>query len=411
MSFRPAAALRTARRFLVPAVPEDFRDRYIEALTANAFTLPLSEVHKEERIGWVEVARPLKTDFDDVNRWLFNQYAVFALRVDQKRIQGSRLAAELDVRVQDWCAANKRERCPSKVKAEIKEQLEAEMLLKTIPKMSTYAVIWNVAEGWLTIACTSTTRLDTFRKLFHRTFGLALTPADPLDLVPTELGCALLDVKATDFAPDAGIDVPELPADALPEGEMRHTEDEESEPCPPHIACEFFLWLWYRSREGRGSVDLPEGKVEFWLDGRIDFRIPGEERTMYSVGGDDPSASAVAMAALAHGGVVKGLGLALRRDDREYAMRLTGAMLHTSALKLPAMVKGGDLGEELYEAAFLYEEQAFLLRCIFAVWAQQRVSGGAQAQSAIRRWLGLELAQKFEADAFGQGLLFARRAA
>ena len=132
---------------------------------------------------------------------------------------------------------------------------------------------------------------------------------------------------------------------------------------------------------------------------------------MYSVGGDDPSASAVAMAALAHGGVVKGLGLALRRDDREYAMRLTGAMLHTSALKLPSMVKGGDLGEELYEAAFLYEEQAFLLRCIFAVWAQQRVSGGAQAQSAIRRWLGLELAAKFEADAFGQGLLFARRAA
>jgi hypothetical protein len=410
MSFRPTAIFRTHRRFVVPEPPEDFRDRYIAALNDNAFCDPLTEIHKEERIGWVDVAKPLRTGFSDINRWLFNQYATFALRVDQKRIQPAKLAALLEERCGSWCRANQRERCPSKVKAEIKEQVEAELLQKTTAKMQTYGVVWNVAEGWLVIACTSTTRLDTFRKLFHRTFGMALVPADPLDMVPAELGCVLLDVGATDFQPDNGIEVRDLAPDTMPDGVLRDVAgDDEVEGCPPHIPCEFYLWLWWRAREGRGSIDLPEGKVEWWLDGRIDFRAPGEDKTVYSVGGDDPSASAVAMAALAHGGILKGIGLALRRDDREYTVRL-GAGLTQSALKLPSLVKGGDNAEQLYEAAFLFEEQSFLLRCLFAIWAQQRVAQGMQGQSAIRRWLGLELAAKFEADANGQGLLFGRAA-
>ncbi len=418
MSFRPAAAFRTHRRFRIGPAPEGFRDLYIAALDDNAFHDSISPADKSQRVGWCDVADPLRTGFSDVNRWLFSQYATFAMRVDEKKLPGKLFRAHLDKRVQAWCAANNRERCPSTVKAELKDLLEFEMLSKTHPKMDTYPVLWNLNEGWVIVGCTSTTRLDTFRKLFHRTFGMALSPADPLDLVPADLGCALLDTKGMDLRPGPGVTVgSSAPPDDVEEveGGEPSTIAEEEQQCPPHLASEFALWAWWRAREGRGSIDLGEnGSAEYWLDERIDFREVGEEKTVASVGGGDPSASGVAMAALAEGCLVKSIGLCIRREDREYSLRLTGPLLHRSGVKLPALVKSGDDGEQLYEAGFLFEELEFILSRMFTQFARQRSAPGWEAQGAmaLRRWIGLELGRRFEADAStGQLSLFSRVAA
>jgi DNA recombination-dependent growth factor C len=173
----------TVRRYRAEAPPEDFRDRYIAALEENAFREPLTEVHKEQRVGWVQVHNLLDTSFVDVNRWLYNQYAVFALRVDKKVIPAKLFQAHLQKRGQAWCVANNRERLPSKVKQELKDALEAEMLLKTLPRVQVYEIGWNLAEGWVLFHNQSEVPNDTFRKLFHRTFGMALVPHDPLDFV------------------------------------------------------------------------------------------------------------------------------------------------------------------------------------------------------------------------------------
>ena len=45
----------SVRRYRAEAPPEDFRDRYIVALEDNAFREPLTETHKEQRVGWVQV--------------------------------------------------------------------------------------------------------------------------------------------------------------------------------------------------------------------------------------------------------------------------------------------------------------------------------------------------------------------
>lgn len=427
MSLRPAAILRTHRRFKVSAVPDDFRERYIAALNENGFREPLSEVSKEIRVGWCDAVQPLVTTFDDTNRWLYNQYAVFAMRVEQKKLPGRRFRAELQRRVEAWCQANNRERCPSKVKTELKESLEMEMLQKTLPKMDAPGVIWHLAEGWLVIGCTSETRLDTFRKLFHRTFGIALVPTDPFDMAGEELGCKLLDIGSMDFRPAPGVIAPDAPT-APPVDEAPPDEDaedegaairEEEDVCPPHVATEFMLWLWWRSAEGRGRIPLGDaGELEFWLDGKIDFRVVGETRTATSVALDAPEHSINALAALASGQVVKGLGLALRREDREYALRLTGPLLHRSSLKLPALVKSGEEGEMLYEAAFLYEEAEHCLTHLFRAFARQRTADGWEKQGAmaLRRWLGLEIGTQLSPlfgvdEETGQVMLFARRAA
>lgn len=173
----------SVRRYRAAAPPEGFRDTYIQALEENAFREPLTEVHKEQRVGWVQIHNLLDTEFVDTNKWLYNQYAIFALRIDKKVLPARLFAAHLQKRMQAWCKANNRERCPSRVKQELKEALEAEMLLKTLPRVQVYEVAWNIAEEWVIFHNQSEVPNDTFRKLFHRTFGIALVPHDPIDFV------------------------------------------------------------------------------------------------------------------------------------------------------------------------------------------------------------------------------------
>lgn len=196
----------SVRRYRAEAPPEDFRDRYVAALQENAFREALSETNKEQRIGWVQVHNLLDIDFTDLNRWLYNQYAVFALRVDKKVLPAKLFQAHLQKRMKAWCQENNRERCPSKVKTELKETLELEMLQKTLPRVQVYEVAWNVAEGWVLFHNQSEVPNDTFRKLFHRTFGMALIPHDPLDFVGdrAELVEGLMASGASDLRVEVG---------------------------------------------------------------------------------------------------------------------------------------------------------------------------------------------------------------
>ena len=121
--------------------------------------------------------------------------------IDKKVLPARLFAAHLQKRCEAWCKANNRERCPSRVKQELKEALEAEMLLKTLPRVQVYEVAWNIAEEWVIFHNQSEVPNDTFRKLFHRTFGIALVPHDPIDFVADrpEVAAALVSSGASDL--------------------------------------------------------------------------------------------------------------------------------------------------------------------------------------------------------------------
>ncbi len=169
------------------------------------------------------------------------------------------------------------------------------------------------------------------------------------------------------------------------------SEPEESEGAPPHVASEFFLWLWYQSETGQGRVDLGEtgGKVEFWVDDRIAFRAVGEEKVSAVMTGENPSLSPEARAALAGGKVLRDLRLALRREDREYFVTLKAPRIEIAAAKLPGLVKSGDEGEVLYERMFLYEELHFVLGGMFRAFAEARCGDTWRNQTVpdLRRWV------------------------
>lgn len=199
----------TVRRYrVIGDVPEDFRDRYRDALQSNAFRPPLNAMHEGEIVGWTRTQNLLDTDFADLNRWLFNHYLVASLRIDKKVLPAALFKAHLQKRIEEWCQGNQRERCPAKVKEELKEKLTEEMMLKTLPRVQIYEFCWNVVDGWVIFHNTSEGPNDKFRKLFRGTFGLTLAPFSPLDFLGDlpEVAAGLESAGVSDYRPESAME-------------------------------------------------------------------------------------------------------------------------------------------------------------------------------------------------------------
>lgn len=194
-------ALGGRRYHVVGELGDNWQLRFAAALDENAFREPLSPTKKDETFGWVQVHNLLDTSFADQGRWLYNQYAVFALRVDKKVLPAKLFKAHLEKRQQVWCEAQKRDRCPPAVREELKETLEFEMLQQTLPRVQLFELVWNLAEGWVLFHNDSELPNDRFQKHFSRSFGLRAIPWLPTDELAErpELAEALLAVGDTDL--------------------------------------------------------------------------------------------------------------------------------------------------------------------------------------------------------------------
>ncbi|MCB9662566.1 MAG: recombination-associated protein RdgC [Alphaproteobacteria bacterium] len=174
----------TARRYrVVGQVPQGWREAWRERLDAMAFREPTGTTGKEELEGWVQIHNLLDTSFSRMDRWLYDPFAVFALRVDKKTLPAKLFSATVEKRCEAWCAERGTEKVPAAVKREIKEQLEEEWLARALPRVTLVEVSWNVRDGWALVGTTSEKACDRVRTRFHRTFGLELQPWSPLDFV------------------------------------------------------------------------------------------------------------------------------------------------------------------------------------------------------------------------------------
>jgi len=177
------AGALTARRFrVVGELPKSgWRDVVRERLDAFAFREPVGRVGKEEIEGWVLVQNLLDTSFQDFERWLFDPWVVFALRVDKKALPAKLFRATVEKRCEAWCRERGVERCPASAKKEIQERLEEEWLDRALPRVALTEIAWNVQTGQVLVGGLSSSVAERVRKRFHRTFGLELHPWSPLD--------------------------------------------------------------------------------------------------------------------------------------------------------------------------------------------------------------------------------------
>ena len=179
----------SGRRYrIVGDLPEGFTDEFIASLNTNQHREPQSPTHKGQSMGWCQVHNLLDVDFSDVNQWLYNHYALFALRVDTKTVPAKLLRAHLEKRQQAWCQANNRPKAPAAVREELREALEQEMLLKTLPRVQTMEVCWNMNDRGSSSPATASFPMRTSRSCSYGPSAFARFRGAPWTSSPPRMG-------------------------------------------------------------------------------------------------------------------------------------------------------------------------------------------------------------------------------
>jgi hypothetical protein len=160
-------------------------------------------------------------------------------------------------------------------------------------------------------------------------------------------------------------------------------------PASRFLGREFLLWLWWRSELDFGSVELDQyGKVDFWIDDRIQFRTPGEDPQTSDLKGGAPATTAEARMALMAGKTVETARVGLRVKEREYALEVRGEGMELAGVAVPGEAKDG-MEEMLYERIFLLEEVTGILDSLFLRFCEQRLGPGwdSGVLPEIRTWV------------------------
>lgn len=164
----------------------------------------------------------------------------------------------------------------------------------------------------------------------------------------------------------------------------------EVTPVPPHLAGEFYLWLWWASEQRQARFDLPApvGTVHVWVDDRLAFRRPDETKVTAVLTGENPAASLEARAALAGGKVLQELRIGLRRDDREFVATLKGPGVFLGGLKVPGVLSEA-AEEAVIDRMFLVEEVMLVVDGLLREFSAARASArwGIEVLPALRSWL------------------------
>ena len=170
---------------------------------------------------------------------------------------------------------------------------------------------------------------------------------------------------------------------------------------PGHVASEFLLWLSWRKAMDQDEYVLDEGRrVSIEVCEDMDLKLPGEDKPSVVLRGIGSCEHPELLASLRAGRVIHRVHLRVRSDDREYRLVLSGPQLAWSGVKLPKLVKTGDLHEVMYEELFLYEDLHAVMRAVFAQYAARRVDSDRWSQegNSVRSWLGATFTRVFHAD-------------
>lgn len=168
-------------RVVEPELHDGWRELFRDRLDEHAFVEPPQGISNEEVEGWTLVHNLLDTDFGDFNQWLYGDFAVFALRVDKKRIPANLFKATLEKRCQAMARDLGVDKIGASRRSAIRDELEKDFLAQTLPTIRVTEASWCLSQGWVVVHSHSDSVVERFRKRFFRTFGKKLVPWSPLD--------------------------------------------------------------------------------------------------------------------------------------------------------------------------------------------------------------------------------------
>ena len=367
--------LTFCRYRLQEPLPGNFNDFLHRQMKRFAFReLPLAG--EEKTSGWTSVENVLDTQFEYAN-YSVGDYLAFAFRLDRKSVPPSLLKIRFLEAEKKTLAAKSKKFLSKGEKEEIKERIHLDLLNKTFPVPSFFDVCWSLSQNWVVFGSLSPKVTEEFEKLFKKCFNLTLSPLVPwdpqhLDRSLTEKMSALKDgVFLNPQAPDPG------------------------KAGPPLLGREFLTWLWFKSEERGGAVQV---------SGAADVEISFARRLALESGGGEYSESIVCQglhaelkegkAALQEGKKVKEARVQLGIGPEKFEFTLKGDSFHFQTLRFPAGLEEAeeeenDKGGRVLERIYLMEKAVKTTDQLFNTFLKRRLSPQWSSEEIprIRKWL------------------------
>ena len=172
----------SVRRYLVTdKLPADARKKLVRGLRAHAFAPIDPKTDLEHSVGWVSILDSEDTALD-MGACLFvatgGEQLRVSMRMDVLKPSSAEVRRQLDTRVR---AAEGEEGRPitKREKRELKAEIARALRLRTIPRVRTFDVVWNLDTRRLYLWSQTKKVNEYFLELFARSFSMKLTIEGP----------------------------------------------------------------------------------------------------------------------------------------------------------------------------------------------------------------------------------------
>jgi len=165
------------------------------------------------------------------------------------------------------------------------------------------------------------------------------------------------------------------------------------------LGREFLTWLWFKSDQSGGRIDMPGGKVvEVMLRDRMTLDLADADTPQTVTIRGDQSELREGLAALKEGKKIEEARLSVRMADNEFTMTLKGTWFSFGGFTTPPVLppEEDDSGEgpegRLLEKIALVEEGLEIVDALFEQFLRLRVSESWETDEVplIRRWIEAE---------------------
>ncbi|MGA8831452.1 MAG: hypothetical protein ACLQT6_07865 [Desulfomonilaceae bacterium] len=160
------------------------------------------------------------------------------------------------------------------------------------------------------------------------------------------------------------------------------------------LGREFLTWLWFKSEQTGGAVEVPGGKiVEVVFNDRMTLDLTDVDTPQtVSIKGEF-SELREGLAAIREGKKIEEARISLKSADNEYSVIIKGSWFSFGSLRTPRTAPLEEGGEEDIEGAFLekvglIEEGLGLIDSLFSYFISLRISDDWEVGELpkIRKW-------------------------
>lgn len=176
-----SGSLTYARLFVDGALPEDYRERFVESLRARAMKPLDADDEAPERSGFCAFGDPYELELT-YERVFYNNFVNLGFRTDRWAIPPALLRANVREAEQIYLEKKGRDKLSKREKNEIKDLVLRQMKRQTTPVVRVVDLSWSLDEGLVRFFSHSQRPILAMSDLFHKVFGLKLVPEAPYTL-------------------------------------------------------------------------------------------------------------------------------------------------------------------------------------------------------------------------------------